>query len=92
MLAMPSGNSLFSNRLCSCSLSSSARGVPDVFTTVSESSAESQRLTQAHVLNRFKKVSKFLRPLNSGMVDGMNIPILVDGAGAFSMAPQSQAP
>ena len=76
----------FSIRLYSCNYFSSARGVPDVFTTVSESNAESQRLTQAHVLNRFKKVPKFSRPLNSGMVDGMNIPILVDGTGAFSMS------
>ena len=44
-----------STRLRSCSLSSPASGVPDVFTTVSESSAKSQRLTHAHVRKRFKK-------------------------------------
>ena len=67
-------------------LSSSATEVPVIFTVISESSAASQRLKQAHVRKRCRKIAKFSRPRNSGMVKGINIPILVDdGAGAFSI-------
>ena len=74
----------FFTKLRSCSLSSSASGVPDVFTNISESSAESQRLTHAQVRKRCKKVPRFSRPRNSGTVEGINIPILVDGDGGPS--------
>ena len=74
-----------STKLRSYSLSSSASGVPDIFIIISESSAESQRLTHAHVRKRCKKVAKFSRSRNSGTVEGINIPIVMDGAGAFSM-------
>ena len=64
----------------SCNLSSSASGVPDVFTIISGSRAELHLLKQAHVRKCCKKVTRFSRPRNSGMVEGRNIPILVDGA------------
>ena len=71
--------------LGSCTLSNSARGVPEVLTIISESSAESQPLIEAHVWKRCKKVGKFSRPLSSGTVDGINIPILLGGAAAVSI-------
>ena len=64
-----------STSLGSCALSNSARGVPEVLTIISESSAESQPLIEAHVRKRCKKVGKLSRPLSSGTVDGMNIPM-----------------
>ena len=45
-----------STSLGSCTLSNSARGVPEVLTIISESSAESQPLIEAHVRKRCKKV------------------------------------
>ena len=74
-----------STSLRSCTLSNSARGVPEVLTTISESSAESQPLIEAHVWKRCKKVVKSSRPLSSGTVEGMNIPMLLGGASAVSM-------
>ena len=74
-----------STSLGSCTLSNSARGVPEVLTIISESSAESQPLIEAHVRKRCKKVGKFSRPLSSGTVDGTNIPILLGGAAAVSI-------
>ena len=50
-----------STSLGSCTLSNSARGVPEVPTIISESSAESQPLIEAHVRKRCKKVGKFQR-------------------------------
>ena len=74
-----------STSLRSCTLSNSARGVPEVLTIISESSAESQPLMEAHVRKRCKKVGKLSRPLSSGTVEGMNIPMLLGGASAVSM-------
>ena len=74
-----------STSLGSCTLSNSARGVPEVLTTISESSAESQPLIEAHIRKRCKKVGKLSRPLSSGTVDGMNIPMLLGGAAAVSI-------
>ena len=75
-----------STSLGSCTLSNSARGVvPEVLTIISESSAESQPLIEAHVRKRCKKVGKLSRPLSSGTVDGMNIPMLLGGAAAVSI-------
>ena len=71
-----------SSSLRSCTLSNSAREVPEVLTIISESSAESQPLIDAHVR---KKVGKLLRPLSSGTVEGINIPMLLGGAGSVSM-------
>ena len=68
-----------------CTLSKSARGVPEVITVISGSSAESQPLIEAHVWKRCKKVGKLLRPLSSGTVEGINIPMLLGWAGAVSM-------
>ena len=73
-----------STKLRSCNRSSSAHEVPDSFTIISESSAESTLLTQAHVRKRCKKLTRLARPRNSGTVECMNIRILVDGAGALS--------
>ena len=64
----------------SCNISSSASGVPDVFTIISESSAESHLLIQSHVRKRCMKVTRLSRPRNSGTVDGRDIPIFVDEA------------
>ena len=80
-----------STKLRSRNNSSSASGVPDVLTIISESSTESTLLTQAHVRKRCKKVTRFSRPRNSGTVEGMNIPMLVDGAGALSMSAAAAA-
>ena len=74
-----------STSLRSCTLSNSACGVPEVLTIIAESSAESQPLIDAHVRKRCKKVGKLLRPLSSGTVEGINIPMLLGGAGAVSM-------
>ena len=57
----------------------------DVFTNVSELSGAPQGFRQPDVRIFFKNVPKFSRPLNSGMVDGTNVPILVDQADASSM-------
>ena len=74
-----------STSLRSCTLSNSARGVPEVLTIISESSAESQPLIEAHVRKRCKKVGKLSRPLSSGTVEDMNIPMLLSGADTVSM-------
>ena len=74
-----------STKFRSCNRSSSAHEVPDGFRIISESSAESTLLTQAHVRKRCKKLTRLARPRNSGTVECMNIRILVDGAGALSM-------
>ena len=68
-----------------CNLSSSARGIPDVFTVTSESSAKSHPVILTHVQKRCKKIARFSRPRNSGAIEGINIPMLADGAGAVSM-------
>ena len=70
-----------STKVRSCNLSSSASGVPDNYTIISESSAELHLLTtQTHVRTRCTKAARFSRSRNSGTVEGRNIPILVDGA------------
>ena len=75
-----------STKVRSCNLSSSASEVPDVFTIILESSAQSHMLTQAHVRKRCMKVARFSRPRNSGTVEGRNIPILADGAVSIGAA------
>ena len=69
-----------STKVRSCNLCSSASGVPDVFTIISESSAEPHLATQSHVRKRCMKVTRLSWPRNYGMVEGRNVPILVDGA------------
>ena len=56
-----------------------------MFTAVSESSAESHLFKYAQVRNIFRNFFDVFRPVNSGIVEGVKIPILlVDRAGASS--------
>ena len=61
------------------------RGVPGVFTAIFKSRSKSYRFKHAQVRNLSRKVPRFSRPLNSGIVEGMNIAILVGWAGAVYM-------
>ena len=56
-----------------------------MFTSISESRAESHRFKHAQVLNFFRKVPKFSRPFNYGIGEGMSILVLVGWVGAAPM-------
>ena len=47
--------------------------------------AGSLKFLQKHDRKRCEIVGKLLRPLSSGTVEGINIPMLLGGAGADSM-------